>query len=115
MGHPPHFSEAREVENRADPIDSREQSGSLFRATRLYGVGNQSAYHNGSPFDDEVAFLITTDTEALRTKPEEVAMELLRYLFLSGNWADIVDSAEKLQNLVRLGRGYNGWTPTTTL
>jgi hypothetical protein len=97
------------------PVEIHTTLASIRSVRWAYRVGNQSAYHDGSPFDDEVAFLITTDTEALRTKPEEVAVELLRYLFLSVNWADIVDTTEKLQNLVRLGRGYNGWTPTTTL
>jgi schlafen family protein len=70
---------------------------------------------SGSELDDELALMIPTSSEALRDKPDGVAMEIFRHVFFSVNLPDLVDAPQKLQRLVHYGYAYNGWPPTQNL
>lgn len=63
----------------------------------------------GSELDDDVAFSVPTTSEALHDTPDRVAMKLLRYVFFSVNWSDLVDTQQKLDHLVRQGYAFNSW------
>lgn len=63
----------------------------------------------GSKLDDYVAFSLETTSEVLHETPDAVAMDVLRYVFFSVNWPDLVDTPQKLEELVRSGYKYNSW------
>jgi hypothetical protein len=69
----------------------------------------------GSELDDGAAFSVTTTTEALREKPDGVAMDVLRFIFFSVNLPDLIDPPQRLEELIRMGYKYNSWTPPDTL
>ena len=66
-------------------------------------------FKDGSELDDEVTLTIPTSTEALRDKPDRVAMEIFRHVFFSVNMRNLVDPPEKLEELLKNGFDYNGW------
>jgi len=61
-----------------------------------------------SGLDDELALSVPTTVEQLRENPDGVAMELLRSIFFSLDWASVVDSQEKLETLIQQGRHFKG-------
>jgi hypothetical protein len=61
----------------------------------------------GSPLDDEVRFSVTKTSEELRSQPDSVVRELVRYVLFSANWSGLVDSDEKLTNLILAGHRFN--------
>jgi hypothetical protein len=63
----------------------------------------------GSEFDDEVAFSIGATSEVLHEKPDRVAMDILRYVLFSVNSSDLIDTPQKVEDLVRMGYEYNCW------
>jgi hypothetical protein len=69
----------------------------------------------GSELDDDVAFSVTTSSDALSEKPDGVAMEVLRYIFFSANLPDLIDPPHQLEDLVRMGYKYNFWTEPSAL
>jgi hypothetical protein len=69
----------------------------------------------GSELDDDVTFSVNTTTDALREKPDGVAMDVLRFIFFSVNLPDLIDPPQRLDELVRMGYGYNSWNPPGTL
>jgi hypothetical protein len=64
----------------------------------------------GSELDDDVAFSVTTTSDALSERPDGVAMEVLRYIFFSANLPDLIDPPGQLEDLVRMGYKYNFWS-----
>jgi len=62
----------------------------------------------GSELDDDVSFSITTTTEELRERPNGIAMDLLRYVFFSVNWPEMVETPI-LEHVVRDGFTFNSW------
>jgi hypothetical protein len=81
----------------------------------LHAPHGTLAVRSGSDLDDDVAFSIPTTTEALREKPDAVAMELLRYVLFSVNCSDLVDTPQRLQALVLMGYKFNFWAPPACL
>ncbi len=81
---------------------------------RTYQGGVISA-DTGSELDDVVDFSVSTTSEALTKRPDAVAMEVLRYIFLSVNWPGMVETSKELENLIRIGYQYNFWPKPTTL
>jgi hypothetical protein len=69
----------------------------------------------GSELDNELAFSIETTSEALREKPDGVAMDVLRLVLFSVNSSGLVDTPRKLEDLVRIGYEYNCWPKPTNL
>jgi len=61
----------------------------------------------GSELDDEVEFSLVITAEALRETPDRIAADLLRYIFFSVNWPDVVDRTERLEALVTWGHKFN--------
>jgi len=63
----------------------------------------------GPELDNDVTISIPATTEVLREKPDAVTIDLLRYIFFSLNWSDLIDTEEKLNELVLRGYDYNFW------
>jgi len=72
------------------------------------GFPSQGATKVISGLDDCFGLSVSTTVENLREKPDEVAIELIRSIFFSLNWSDLVDSQTKLETLIQQGHGYNG-------
>jgi hypothetical protein len=60
-----------------------------------------------SGLDDAFGLSVSTTVENLREKPDDVAIELLRSIFFSLNWSDLVDTQAKLVDLIQKGHGFN--------
>jgi Putative DNA-binding domain len=77
----------------------------------LYGTQNIAGIFSekGSVLDDDCEFAISTTCEILREKTDGIVMDLLRYVFFSVNWPDLIDSQTKLEELLRMGYQYNSW------
>jgi hypothetical protein len=88
----------------------------ILRVNWLY---NWSGYavqaEPGSELDDEVTLVVPTTSDALREKPDSVAIEIFRNVFFSVNCPDLVDTPQKLEQLVRRGYEFNGWPPPQSL
>lgn len=63
----------------------------------------------GSELDDKVQLSVATSAESLRERPDELAAELLRYVFHSVNWPQAVADSDSVQTLIRKGYEYNSW------
>jgi hypothetical protein len=57
--------------------------------------------------DDAFGLSVPTTVENLRDKPDDIAIELLRSIFFSLNWSDLVDTQAKLETLIRQGHEFN--------
>lgn len=74
----------------------------------LYGApGIYTA--EGSKLDDRMEFSISASREELQEKPDDVLKEILKYVFFSVNWPGLIDTEEKLLDLIQMGRRYNTW------
>jgi hypothetical protein len=60
-----------------------------------------------SGLDDAFGLSVPTTVENLRHKPDDIAIELLRSIFFSLNWSDLVDTQAKLETLIRQGHEFN--------
>lgn len=74
-----------------------------------YPRGNFAARIPGSELDDDIEFAVNTTSDVLRQRPDAVAVEVLRDVFFSVNLAQIVDTPQKIANLVSRGYEYNSW------
>jgi hypothetical protein len=72
------------------------------------GFPSQGATKLISGLDDAFGLSVSTTVENLREKPDDVAIELLRSIFFSLNWSDLVDTQGKLETLIRRGHEFNG-------
>ncbi len=64
---------------------------------------------SGSVLDDQVAFSVSTSTEELVEKPDGVAVDVLRDLLFSVSWPELVDTPQRLEDLVRKAYIFNFW------
>jgi hypothetical protein len=62
----------------------------------------------GSELDDEVAFSISTTSEALLQKPDAVAMDVLRYVLFAVDRSSMLENPTNLANLIRRGYEFIG-------
>jgi Putative DNA-binding domain len=69
----------------------------------------------GSELDDRVVFSVATTSEGLREKRDAIAMEILRFALFAVNCANLVDTTERLEQLVRKGYEFNSWPRPKTL
>ncbi len=69
----------------------------------------------GSGLDDDVEFSITVTSEELRDRIDGVAIDVLRNVFFSVNWSDLIDTKAKAEELVRNGYSFNLWQPPKNL
>jgi hypothetical protein len=92
-------------------------SGPLHIQMTLDGMRGVSWLHGGtgiytaqgSKLDDRMEFSISVSREELQEKPVEVLKEILKYVFFSVNWPGLIDTEEKLLDLIKLGYRYNSW------
>jgi hypothetical protein len=63
----------------------------------------------GSELDDDVTFDLLITTDELQQNRDEVAKNLLKYVFFALNWPDAVSSDDMLNLLIRRGYEYNMW------
>jgi hypothetical protein len=112
------------IKHAGDMLPKLGYSGPILVETALASVlgvpwlyaeqGGFPASRPGSELDDSVEFSISTTSEALRDRPDGVAMDVLRYVFFSVNWPGLVEGSN-LENLVRFGYQYNSWPPPNNL
>jgi Putative DNA-binding domain len=95
-------------------------SGPILIETALSSILGAQWFHSlegswisnrppGPELDDNFAFTIETTSAALHERPDGIAMELLRYIFFSVNWPDLIDTPQKLNDLVLRAYDYNFW------
>jgi hypothetical protein len=70
-------------------------------------LGGFFAERPGSALDDDVRLSLETTSEALLDQPDGVVIDLLRYVFFAVNWSGLVETQEKLENLVRVGHEFS--------
>ena len=75
----------------------------------LYDAGGWVEPRTGSELDDEVSFSVDASTDALLSKPDEVAMDVLRYVLYSVNAPDLFESPDVFAGLIEKGYAYNFW------
>jgi hypothetical protein len=97
------------------PIHIDTSLGSILRVPWLHAPQGWLVVRPGSELDDEVLFSISTTSEALREKPDGVAMDVLRNVLFSVNSSALVDTPQKLEALVRMGYEYNFWPKPANL
>jgi schlafen family protein len=61
-----------------------------------------------SGLDDAFALSVLTTVENLRQNPENIAMELLRSIFFSLDWSDLIADETQLGELIHYGHRFNG-------
>lgn len=69
----------------------------------------------GSELDDDFGFKISTTTEELTQKPDRILMDAIRSVFFSANLSDLVDTQQKLEELLRKGYKFNSWSEPLNL
>lgn len=72
------------------------------------GMPSVGTTRPASGLDDEFALSVSTTVENLRENPEDVAIELLRSIFFSLDWSNLIDGQTKLGNLLHDGHRFNG-------
>jgi hypothetical protein len=97
------------------PIHIETTINSLLRAQWLNPQQGWFSPHPGSELDDDVTFSISTTSEELNENPDGVVATLLRNVFFAVNWAGIVETAQGLEGLIRLGYTFNFWNQPTSL
>jgi hypothetical protein len=80
----------------------------VYAKSIALGIAPVAANKPISALDDSFELSVSTTVEDLREKPDDVVAELLRTMFFSLNWADLVDTPKKLETLTNQGHEYNG-------
>jgi hypothetical protein len=68
-----------------------------------------------SVLDDDLGFSIRTTVEELNRRPDGIAIEIVRRVFLSVNWPRLVENPQDSERLIRSGYNYNSWGSPTSL
>jgi hypothetical protein len=63
-----------------------------------------------SQLDDEISFSVDSTSDVMREDPDRVTRDLLRYVFFSVNWADLISTPKELEALIGWGKNYNFWS-----
>lgn len=87
----------------------------ILKVPWLYALFGGIGTKAGSELDDIVTVSIDSTSEALREKPDAAAADILRSILFSVNCPDLVDSPEKVEELIRAGYNYNSWPQPNTL
>jgi hypothetical protein len=69
----------------------------------------------GSELDDEEAFTIPIYSSELNSRPDGIAMDVLRYALFSVNSSDLVGTTQALEQVIRDGYSFNFWSPPAVL
>ncbi len=80
----------------------------VYAKSIAQGIAPVAANKPISALDDSFDLSVTTTVEELHEKPDDVVAELLRTIFFSLNWGDLVDTKAKLETLTKQGHEYNG-------
>lgn len=86
----------------------RTSLNSIRGVQRLQSLDGFFDTRDGSVLDDEVTFSIDSTTDELRERPDGVAISLLRNIFFSLNWPDLV-STMSFEDVIRGGYQFNNW------
>jgi hypothetical protein len=78
-------------------------------------VGRVESERPGSELDDEVAFTIPVSSSELNSRPDGIAMDVLRYALFSVDSSDLVDTQQALEQVIRDGYGFNFWKAPAVL
>jgi hypothetical protein len=107
------------VASAANILQNLEYSGPMQIEVRLQsirGVGwlrfvdqQNSTEGSGSELDDEVAFTIPITSSELSSRPDGIAMDVLRLALFSVNSSELVDTPQALEQVIRHGYSYNFW------
>jgi Putative DNA-binding domain len=81
----------------------------------LHAVRGFLEPRDGSPLDNDVEFSVSTTIEELGERPDGIVMDILKIIFFSVNWPDIVNRPQTLASLILKGYEYNGWAVPTEL
>ena len=95
------------------PLCVEVRLSSMLSAPWLHGggLGGSAIFSRpGSELDNDVAFLVSTTGELLRENPDAIARDVFSYVFFSVNWPDLIDTPQRLDDLVRMGYKYNSWS-----
>jgi Putative DNA-binding domain len=112
------------VANAAKMLHALDYSGPIHIEVRLKsirGVGwlrfvnYEESERPGSELDDEVAFTIPITSSELNSRPDGIAMDVLRYALFSVNSSDLVDTPETLEQVIRRGYTFNAWSTPAVL
>jgi len=80
----------------------------VYSTSIAEGFPSQGTTKLISGLDDAFGLSVPTTVENLREKPDDVAIELLRSIFFSLNWSDLVVSQAKLEAVIEVGHKLNG-------
>ncbi len=81
----------------------------VLNAPWIYADRGVPTLGPSSPLDDEFIITIEIAADELKNNPDNVAMNFLKLIFFSLNWASRVDSEAKLRALIESGYAYNFW------
>jgi hypothetical protein len=97
------------------PVKIETKLASILNVKWLHGDNWGVAATVGSELDNDISFSLETTTDALRDKPDGVVSEIVRYILFSVNKADLVDTQQRLEEVIRMGYRFNSWTQPSTL
>jgi hypothetical protein len=97
------------------PVRIETKLASILNIKWLHGEGIGVVATVGSELDADVSFLLETTTDLLSDKPDGIVSEIVRYILFSVNKADLVDTQQHLEEVIRGGYRFNNWTQPTTL
>jgi hypothetical protein len=81
----------------------------------IYFEGRTPMTGPASELDDEVSFAIYTSSDELDQRPDNLAIDILRYVFFAMNWPDIGNDEQRIEGLIKSGYNYNMWPVTEEL
>lgn len=110
-----HASRMLRIHAYAGPVLIETTLASILDIQWLHGSDFGVVARPGSELDDNVSFSIETASDALRDQPDGVAAEILRYIMFSINKADLVDTRQRLEEVVLKGYDFNSWTRPSSL
>jgi len=73
----------------------------------IYFTDNIPRIGPKSIVDDSVMFTISSTIDQLVNRRDEIAIELLRYIFFALNWPEVASTEGQLKSMVKLGNEYN--------
>ena len=97
------------------PIHIEVQLKSIRGVGWLRFVDQLPLERRGSELDDEVAFTIPITSSELNSRPDGIAMDVLRYALFSVNSSDLVETPQALEQVIRDGYSFNFWSTPAVL
>lgn len=93
----------------AGPIEIELKFDGVRGVPWLYAQGNALYPGPSSRLDDTFTVSLSASVEGIRERTDGIAMELLKYVLFSVDWASMVDDREKLINLLESAYRFNFW------